>query len=174
MRESAFPTNRLIRPVSRLWVLSPPCCIGQPRVWKGNRGVGARPKLRGRVAKAVDRAGIRLSVRFSRVGEYVLGGLLSEGQWFQDREAEHSRAKGVYRRVRTYLLERVVEDAARADRPTRSPRIPVPSDSSSTPESCGLTTTKITATLGLVSSFNTSRARSGWINFSVKGPTSLR
>jgi serine/threonine protein kinase len=56
-------------------------------------------------AKAIEQAGIRPAGRDRRVGDYVLGALLGEGEGWQDFIAKHA-SLGVTRRVRVYPYAR--------------------------------------------------------------------
>lgn len=55
--------------------------------------------------KAIDQAGIRPAGRDRRVGDYLLGSLLGEGEGWQDFIAKHA-SLGVTRRVRVYPYAR--------------------------------------------------------------------
>jgi serine/threonine protein kinase len=61
-----------------------------------------------RLARALDEAGIRPSMRHRRVGDYELKELLAEGpdSAFQDWRAEHVSLKNDTRRIRIYLVSR--------------------------------------------------------------------
>lgn len=60
-----------------------------------------RPTSRA-LAQAVGQAGIRRSQRSRKVGDLKLGGLLDEGEGYQDFEAHHPRFADLPRRVRIY------------------------------------------------------------------------
>ncbi len=61
-----------------------------------------------RLARALDEAGIRPSMRHRRVGDYELKEVLAEGPdgAFQDWRAEHVSLKNDTRRIRIYLISR--------------------------------------------------------------------
>jgi hypothetical protein len=62
--------------------------------------------------KAIDQAGIRPAVRDRRVGDYILGPLLGEGDGWQDFAAKHA-SLGVARRVRVYPFARAASPEER-------------------------------------------------------------
>jgi serine/threonine protein kinase len=63
-------------------------------------------------AKAIDQAGIRPAGRDRRVGDYLLGALLGEGDGWQDFVAKHA-SLGVARRVRVYPYARAASPDVR-------------------------------------------------------------
>ena len=66
------------------------------------------------LSQAVEAAGIRPSWKSRRVGEYILGDLLDEGPGYQDHVAEHESLKGVYVRIRRYLMSQAASEEDRA------------------------------------------------------------
>ena len=56
------------------------------------------------IARGLTEAGIRPSNKHRQVGDYRLGKLLSEGEGFQDWEAQHVSIDTVHRRVRIYTV----------------------------------------------------------------------
>lgn len=70
-----------------------------------------RPMSRA-IAQAMDQAGIRESTTHRRVGEYVLGELLSEGEGWQDFASEHPVTEAP-RRIRIYLTGEVLDEEER-------------------------------------------------------------
>ncbi|MCA8962542.1 MAG: NERD domain-containing protein, partial [Planctomycetes bacterium] len=93
------------------------------------RGAGLREypssRIDTKVAKAlvhaVDEAGIRHSPKARKVGDYELRDLLEEGPGYQEWFAEHATLKGIYSRVRQYL----VADAANEEERRRLQRAAV-------------------------------------------------
>ncbi len=65
------------------------------------------------IARAIEQAGIRPSLRERRIGDYELGQLLAEGDGWQDFEARHV-SLGVQRRVRIYPYAAAASTDARA------------------------------------------------------------
>ena len=68
------------------------------------------------IARALAEAGIRPSNKHQQVGDYRLGKLLSEGQGFQDWEAQHVSIDTVHRRVRIYTVAKASSPEVRATR----------------------------------------------------------
>ena len=56
------------------------------------------------IARGLTEAGIRPSNKHRQVGDYRLGKLLSEGEGFQDWEAQHVSIDTVHRRIRIYTV----------------------------------------------------------------------
>lgn len=65
------------------------------------------------IAQAMDQAGIRESTTHRRVGEYVLEGLLTEGEGWQDFASKHP-VTGSPRRIRVYLTAETLDDEEQA------------------------------------------------------------
>ena len=84
-------------------------------------GPGIDADLRGtidiQVAKALSRAmeqaGVRPSQRSRRVGDYILGELISDGPGYQDRLAKHASFDNVFCRVRQYTVAQVSSEDER-------------------------------------------------------------
>jgi len=68
------------------------------------------------IARGLAEAGIRPSNKHRQVGDYRLGKLLSEGERFQDWEAQHVSIDTVHRRVRIYTVASASTPEARATR----------------------------------------------------------
>lgn len=68
------------------------------------------------IARGLNEAGIRPSNKHRQVGDYRLGKLLSEGDGFQDWEAQHVSVDSVHRRVRIYTVATASSPEARATR----------------------------------------------------------
>ncbi len=68
------------------------------------------------IARGLTEAGIRPSNKYRQVGDYRLGKLLSEGEGFQDREAQHISIDTVHRRVRIYTVATASSPDIRATR----------------------------------------------------------
>lgn len=68
------------------------------------------------VARGLAEAGIRPSNKHRQVGDYRLQKLLSEGEGFQDWEAQHVSIDSVHRRVRIYTVASASTPEARATR----------------------------------------------------------
>lgn len=68
------------------------------------------------IARGLTEAGIRPSNKHRQVGDYRLGKLLSEGEGFQDWEAQHVSIDTVHRRVRIYTVASASTPEARAAR----------------------------------------------------------
>lgn len=68
------------------------------------------------IARGLNEAGIRPSNKHRQVGDYKLGKLLSEGEGFQDWEAQHVSIETVHRRVRIYTVASASSPEARATR----------------------------------------------------------
>ena len=68
------------------------------------------------IARGLNEAGIRPSNKHRQVGDYKLGRLLSEGEGFQDWEAQHVSIETVHRRVRIYTVATASNPEARATR----------------------------------------------------------
>lgn len=68
------------------------------------------------IARGLTEAGIRPSNKHRQVGDYQLGKLLSEGEGFQDWEAQHVSIDTVHRRVRIYTVATASSPEARATR----------------------------------------------------------
>jgi len=68
------------------------------------------------IARGLNEAGIRPSNKHRQVGDYKLGKLLSEGEGFQDWEAQHVSIGTVHRRVRIYTVATASNPEARATR----------------------------------------------------------
>jgi serine/threonine protein kinase len=65
------------------------------------------------VSRAVVEAGIRQSNKYRTVGEYQLGGIISEGENFQDWEGRHVSIESVRRRIRIYTFASAATEQAR-------------------------------------------------------------
>ncbi len=68
------------------------------------------------IARGLTEAGIRPSNKYRQVGDYRLGKLLSEGEGFQDWEAQHISIDTVHRRVRIYTVATASSPDIRATR----------------------------------------------------------
>ncbi len=68
------------------------------------------------IARGLTEAGIRPSNKHRQVGDYRLGKLLSEGEGFQDWEAQHVSIDTVHRRVRIYTVATASSPDIRATR----------------------------------------------------------
>ena len=68
------------------------------------------------IARGLTEAGIRPSNKHRQVGDYRLGKLLSEGDGFQDWEAQHVSIDTVHRRVRIYTVATASSPESRATR----------------------------------------------------------
>lgn len=68
------------------------------------------------IARGLTEAGIRPSNKHRQVGDYRLGKLLSEGEGFQDWEAQHVSIDTVHRRVRIYTVATASSPEIRATR----------------------------------------------------------
>ena len=68
------------------------------------------------IARGLTEAGIRPSNKHRQVGDYRLGKLLSEGEGFQDWEAQHVSIDTVHRRVRIYPVATASSPEIRATR----------------------------------------------------------
>jgi serine/threonine protein kinase len=68
------------------------------------------------IARGLTEAGIRPSNKHRQVGDYRLGKLLSEGEGFQDWEAQHVSIDRVHRRVRIYTIATASSPEIRAAR----------------------------------------------------------
>ncbi len=68
------------------------------------------------IARGLNEAGIRPSNKHRQVGDYRLGKLLSEGESFQDWEAQHVSIDTVHRRVRIYTVATASNPDLRAAR----------------------------------------------------------
>lgn len=68
------------------------------------------------IARGLNEAGIRPSNKHRQVGDYRLGKLLSEGEGFQDWEAQHVSIDTVHRRVRIYSVATASSPDIRATR----------------------------------------------------------
>lgn len=68
------------------------------------------------IARGLTEAGIRPSNKHRQVGDYRLGKLLSEGEGFQDWEAQHVSIDSVHRRVRIYPVATASSPEIRATR----------------------------------------------------------
>lgn len=68
------------------------------------------------IARGLTEAGIRPSNKHRQVGDYRLGKLLSEGDGFQDWEAQHVSIDTVHRRVRIYTVATASSPEIRATR----------------------------------------------------------
>lgn len=68
------------------------------------------------IARGLTEAGIRPSNKHRQVGDYRLGKLLSEGEGFQDWEAQHVSIDSVHRRVRIYTVATASSPEIRATR----------------------------------------------------------
>ncbi len=66
--------------------------------------------------RGLTEAGIRPSNKHRQVGDYRLGKLLSEGEGFQDWEAQHVSIDRVHRRVRIYTVATASSPEIRASR----------------------------------------------------------
>lgn len=69
------------------------------------RGRRVDRPLSSAIAKAMDQAGIRQSVRLRKAGHFELGDLLEEGEGWQEFEAKHPQDRSPGHRVRIYLTE---------------------------------------------------------------------
>src|SRR5262249_52392091 len=63
--------------------------------------------------RAMVDAGIRQSNKHRRVGDYQLGGVIGEGENFQDWEGQHVSIDGVRRRIRIYTFASAATEQAR-------------------------------------------------------------
>ncbi len=68
------------------------------------------------IARGLAEAGIRPSNKHRQVGDYRLGKLLSEGEGFQDWEAQHVSIETIHRRVRIYTVASASTPEARVTR----------------------------------------------------------
>jgi serine/threonine protein kinase len=68
------------------------------------------------IGRGLTEAGIRPSNKHRQVGDYRLGKLLSEGEGFQDWEAQHVSIDTVHRRVRIYTVATASSPDIRATR----------------------------------------------------------
>ena len=68
------------------------------------------------IARGLTEAGIRPSNKHRQVGDYRLGKLLSEGEGFQDWEAQHVSIDTVHRRIRIYTVATASSPEIRATR----------------------------------------------------------
>ena len=68
------------------------------------------------IARGLTEAGIRPSNKHRQVGDYRLGKLLSEGEGFQDWEAQHVSIDTVHRRIRIYTVASASSPEIRATR----------------------------------------------------------
>jgi serine/threonine protein kinase len=68
------------------------------------------------IARGLTEAGIRPSNKHRQVGDYRLGKLLTEGDGFQDWEAQHVSIDTVHRRVRIYTVANASSPELRASR----------------------------------------------------------
>jgi serine/threonine protein kinase len=68
------------------------------------------------IARGLAEAGIRPSNKHRQVGDYRLGKLLSEGEGFQDWEAQHVSIDTVHRRIRVYTIATASSPDIRATR----------------------------------------------------------
>jgi serine/threonine protein kinase len=68
------------------------------------------------IARGLTEAGIRPSNKHRQVGDYRLGKLLSEGEGYQDWEAQHVSIDTVHRRVRIYTVATASSPDIRATR----------------------------------------------------------
>lgn len=68
------------------------------------------------IARGLNEAGIRPSNKHRQVGDYRLGKLLSEGEGYQDWEAQHVSIDTVHRRVRIYSIATASNPDIRATR----------------------------------------------------------
>ena len=68
------------------------------------------------IARGLTEAGVRPSNKHRQVGDYRLGKLLSEGEGFQDWEAQHVSIATVHRRIRIYSVATASSPEVRATR----------------------------------------------------------
>ena len=64
--------------------------------------------------RAIEQAGIRPALRSRRVGDYELGGLLVEGDGWQDFLAKHVSLPDIARRIRIYPFTRAASQEERS------------------------------------------------------------
>lgn len=82
-----------------------------------NRGASSVDLQQARaIARGLNEAGIRPSNKHRQVGDYKLGKLITEGEGFQDWEAQHVSIETVHRRVRIYTVASASSPEARAAR----------------------------------------------------------
>jgi len=74
------------------------------------------------IARGLNEAGIRPSNKHRQVGDYKLGRLLTEGEGFQDWEADHVSIATVHRRVRIYTVASASTPEARSARVRQATR----------------------------------------------------